>query len=89
MTTEGAIDILRNAILVAAQLAGPPLLVALFVGVVIGILQTIMQVNEQSITFAFKLLAVCIVLAAMGSHLLTTSVEYTRRTIGSISDITR
>jgi flagellar biosynthetic protein FliQ len=89
MTTEGAIDILRNAILIAAQLAGPPLLVALVVGVVIGVLQTIMQVNEQSITFVFKILAIGVVLAAMGSHLLSTSVEYTRRTIGSISDITR
>jgi flagellar biosynthesis protein FliQ len=89
MTTEGAIDILRNAILIAAQLAGPPLLLALVVGVVIGVLQTIMQVNEQSITFVFKLLAISIVLAAMGSHMLTASVDYTRRTIGSISDITR
>ncbi len=89
MTSEGAIDILRNALWVAAQLAGPPIAAALIVGLVIGILQTVMQINEQSIGFVFKLLAVCLAFAAVGSHLLSSSVEYTRRTIGSISEIVR
>lgn len=89
MTSEGAIDILRNAILFAAQLAGPPIAAALFVGVVIGLLQSIMQVTEQSITFVFKLLAICLAFAAVGSHLLTSSVDYMRRTIGSIADVAR
>jgi flagellar biosynthetic protein FliQ len=89
MTTEGAMDAMRNALLIVAQLAGPPLLAALVVGLVIGILQTIMQVTEASISFVFKLLAVCAVFTALGSHILTSGVEYTRRTIGSISEIVR
>ena len=89
MTTEGAVDLIRNALWIAAQLAGPPMLAALLVGLVIGVLQTILQVNEQSISFVFKLIAVCIAFAVGGSHLLASSVEYTRRTIGSISEVVR
>lgn len=89
MTTEGAIDLIRSAIWLVATLAGPPMLAALVVGLAVGILQTIMQVQEQSIAFVFKLVAVCVAFAVMGSRLMTSSIEYTRRTIGAISEVVR
>jgi flagellar biosynthesis protein FliQ len=89
MTIDGALELLRNAMLMAAELTGPALLTALLVGVVAGVLQTITQVNEASVSFVLKMLAVCVALAAVGSHMMARSVDYTRRTIGGIADVVR
>jgi flagellar biosynthesis protein FliQ len=89
MTVDGALELLRNAILIAAELAGPAMLTALLVGVFAGILQTITQVNEASVSFVLKMLAVALAFAVMGSHIMSRSVDYTRRTIGSIADVVK
>jgi flagellar biosynthetic protein FliQ len=89
MTVDGALELLRNAVLIAAELAGPAILTALLVGVLAGVLQTITQVNEASVSFVLKLLAVCVAFAAVGSHMMSRSVDYTRRTIGGIADVVR
>ena len=89
MTVDGALELLRNAMLIAAELAGPAIMVALLVGVFAGVLQTITQVNEASVSFVLKMLAVCVAFAAMGSHLMSRSVDYTRRTIGGIADVVK
>ncbi len=89
MTTDGAIDLLRNAMLIAAQVAGPVLLAALFVGLVVGVFQTATQVNEASVSFLTKLIAMGITVLALGSWTMRTLVEYTGRTIGSIADVVR
>jgi flagellar biosynthetic protein FliQ len=89
MTVDGALELMRNAMFIAAELAGPAILTALLVGVFAGVLQTITQVNEASVSFVLKMLAVCIAFAAMGSHLMSRSVDYTRRTIGGIADVVK
>ena len=89
MTVDGALELLQNALLIAAELAGPAILTALLVGVFAGVLQTITQVNEASVSFVLKLLAVCVAFAAVGSHMMSRSVDYTRRTIGGIADVVR
>jgi flagellar biosynthetic protein FliQ len=89
MTVDGALELLRNAIIVAAELSGPVILVALIVGIGIGVLQTVVQVNEASLSFVIKLLAVCLCIAVLGPRLLTRSVDYTRTTIGRISEVVR
>ena len=89
MTIDGAVELFRNAILIAAMLAGPALLVALLVGLVVGILQAATQVNEASISFVAKLVAVGATFAVLGSWSMQKLVDYTSRTISSISDVTR
>jgi flagellar biosynthesis protein FliQ len=89
LTIDGALELLRNAMLVAAELAGPAILTALLVGVFAGVLQTITQVNEASVSFVLKMLAVCVAFAAVGSHMMSRSVDYTRRTIGGIADVVK
>jgi flagellar biosynthesis protein FliQ len=89
MTVEGALELLQNAMLIAAELAGPAILTALLVGVFAGVMQTVTQVNEASVSFVLKLLAVCVAFAAVGSHMMSRSVDYTRRTIGGIADVVR
>jgi flagellar biosynthetic protein FliQ len=89
MTVDGALELLRNAILMAAELSGPVIIVALVVGIIMGVLQTVVQVNEASLSFVVKLLAVCLCIAVLGPRLLTRSVDYTRTTIGRIADVVK
>lgn len=89
MTTDGAIELILNALIAWMQVAGPMLLAALFFGVVTGILQAATQVNEASISFLTKLIAIGITMAAIGPWSARQIVEYTTRTISSISDVVR
>jgi len=89
MTTDGAIELIRNMLLVIAQVAGPALLSALVVGLLVGVLQTATQVNEASISFVTKLLGVTVALIAGGPYVLAKLIDYTRNTIGSITEIVR
>ncbi|HEX4335173.1 MAG TPA: flagellar biosynthetic protein FliQ [Polyangiaceae bacterium] len=89
MTSEGAIELIVNALLCWGKIAGPLLVAALVVGVVIGILQAATQVNEASVSFLTKLIAMGLTVLALGSWTMRTLVEYTGRTIGSIADVVK
>jgi flagellar biosynthesis protein FliQ len=89
MSSDGAIDLLRNAMLIAAQVAGPVLLAALVVGLMVGIFQTATQVNEASVSFLAKLIAVAVALVVLGPLMLTELVDYTRASIKAISGVVR
>ena len=51
MTTDGAVELFRNAFYVCCLIAGPALFAALIAGLVVGVLQAATQVNEASISF--------------------------------------
>lgn len=89
MTVDGAVELFTRAFIAAMKFAGPMLLVALAVGVVVGVLQAATQVNESSVSFGAKLLAVGLTFAVLGSWTLRQFVDYTSRTLASISDIAR
>lgn len=89
MTIDGAVELFKNAIFVAAMVAGPALMVALLMGLVVGVLQAATQVNEASISFVAKLIAVGATFAVLGSWSVQKLVDYTSRTIASISNVTR
>lgn len=89
MTTDGAIEIIVRALLVWGTVAGPLLLAALAVGVIVGVLQAATQINEASISFVAKLAAMGLTVLALGPWTMRTLVEYTGRTIASIADINR
>lgn len=58
MTAPEVLDIGRDAIWVLIQMCAPAMLVALIVGTVIGLLQALTQVQEATIVFVPKILAV-------------------------------
>lgn len=89
MTTDGAIELIQNAMLMTAKAAGPLLLVALIVGLIVGVLQAATQVNEASISFVSKLVAVGVMLIVLGSWTMRSLVDYTQRSISSISNVVR
>jgi flagellar biosynthetic protein FliQ len=89
MTIDGATELFVKALLVAAKVAGPALLVTLIVGLVIGVLQAATQVNEASISFVAKLVFVMATVVVLGSWSLRQLADYTTRTIGAISEVVR
>lgn len=77
MSPEVALTELRGGLVTILWVAGPILLVILVVGVVIGIVQAATQLNEPTIAFISKAVALTVVLFAGGSMLLAHLVEYT------------
>jgi flagellar biosynthetic protein FliQ len=81
MSPEEAIDISRQAMLIALLVAGPVLLAGMIVGLVIGLLQALTQIQEQTVAFVPKLVAMVAVLALTLPWVLTKLVEYSTELI--------
>ena len=69
--------LLRDGMLVLLKLGGPPLLVALMVGLLIALLQAVTQINEATLAFLPKALALCLALVLLGPFMLSTLSGYT------------
>ena len=69
--------LLREAMLVVLKMSGPPLAVALAVGLVMSLVQAVTQINEQTLTFVPKLLAIGGVLLVLGGFMMTTLRDFT------------
>jgi flagellar biosynthetic protein FliQ len=66
VTTGQIGSLLQQLLVLAALLAAPPLLAGLVVGVIIGIIQSATQIQETSLTFVPKLVAVGVSLVVSG-----------------------
>lgn len=62
MNAVDAIEIARAALMLVLTIAGPMLIAALIVGVAIGLLQALTQVQEMTLTFVPKILVLGLVL---------------------------
>ncbi|MBQ1802621.1 MAG: flagellar biosynthesis protein FliQ [Lachnobacterium sp.] len=71
MITEGVIlDIARDAIFTIIMVSAPLLLVSLIVGLIISIFQTVTSIQEQTLTFVPKVIAVFVTMLICGSWIL-------------------
>lgn len=77
MTPETVIDLGREALTVTVMLAAPLLLAALITGLVVGLFQAATQIQEQTLSFIPKLLAMVIALLATGPWLLQVITDFT------------
>jgi flagellar biosynthetic protein FliQ len=84
MTDLDLANVLREGMLVMLKLSGPPLLVALVIGLVISIIQAITQIHEATLAFVPKALAIGVALLLMGPFMLATLSGYTRMLIDRI-----
>jgi flagellar biosynthetic protein FliQ len=87
MTPESVMTIGQQAIQVSLLLGAPLLLVALVVGLVISIFQAATQINEATLSFIPKLLAVCATLVIAGPWMLAQMLDYMRGLFGSIPQL--
>jgi len=84
VTPDTIMTIGTRALEIALVLAAPLLLAALITGVVIGAFQAATSINEMTLSFIPKLLAIALTLAAAGPWMLKTLVGYTHELIVSI-----
>lgn len=84
MTSQQVIDIGTRALIMCAKVAGPFLVVVLAVGVVIGLLQSITQLQEQTLTFVPKLVGAGIVIAVSGNWMLQSLVTFSNELMAGI-----
>lgn len=76
MTLELAVDLLANLLQTALMLAVPILGTALVVGVVVSLVQSITSLQEQTLTFVPKLVAVSLALMVSANFILRTLTEF-------------
>lgn len=79
MSVDNVIDIARGATIITLQLALPLLLFGLVVGVIVSILQAVTSIQEMTLTFVPKILAVILALVIFGPWMLQSIVAYTSR----------
>ena len=84
MTPETVIAIGEHALVITSIVAAPLLLSALVSGVVIGMLQAATQINEMTLSFIPKLLALVATIFVTGHWMLQTLIDYTRSLFESI-----
>ena len=77
MTIGLIVSILQGGIIQVLKCALPVLLVALVVGLIIAILQAVTSIQEQTLTFVPKILAILAVLALLGSFSVASMRDYT------------
>ena len=76
MNGDVLVNLLREMLEISTVLILPPLLTALVVGLVIGLLQAITSIQEQTLTFVPKILAVVACLIVAGHYMLQMLVDY-------------
>jgi flagellar biosynthetic protein FliQ len=76
MTEQFAIDVAQKAFITALQIAGPLLACSLAVGMLVSIFQAVTSINEQTLSFVPKILAVAGALVVLGPWMATTLVSY-------------
>ena len=67
MSAEQVMEIMKEAMLVAFEIAGPLLIISIEVGLLVAIFQAATQIHEQTLTFVPKLIVIALVLLALGS----------------------
>jgi flagellar biosynthetic protein FliQ len=87
MTPDTVMTIGQHALELTMLLAAPLLLVTLAVGLLIGIFQAATQINEMTLSFIPKLLAMATALLVAGPWMLNQLIGYTRQLISSIPSL--
>jgi flagellar biosynthetic protein FliQ len=77
MTELFALEVGRNALMLTVMLAAPMMLAGLVVGLLVSVFQALTQINEQTLTFVPKILAIFGTLLVTGPWLLSSLLSYT------------
>ncbi len=87
MTPTAVIEIGRNALELTLMISAPLFIAALVTGLVISIFQAATQINESTLSFVPKLIAIFITLIFAGPWMITMMTDYMRRLYESIPGI--
>jgi flagellar biosynthetic protein FliQ len=87
VTPEEVMSQGQQALQLALMIGAPMLLVALAIGLLVGMFQAATQINEATLSFIPKVIAMAAVLVFMGPWMLRLLTEFTRRLIESIPSL--
>ncbi len=85
MSVEFVIDVCRKAVQTSLLMAGPMLLAGMIVGLIVSVFQATTQINEQTLTFIPKIVAVFLTLLIMAPWLIHTITSFSRGIFSSIA----
>ncbi|OBR94964.1 flagellar biosynthetic protein FliQ [Clostridium ragsdalei P11] len=89
MSENMVISIIKDAVQTGLMVGAPILIVSVVVGLIISIFQATTQIQEQTLTFVPKLIAVAVIGLISGSWMLQQIVAFTERIFTYISHITQ
>ncbi|WP_018078481.1 flagellar biosynthesis protein FliQ [Thiobacillus denitrificans] len=87
MTPESVMTIGRTALEMTILVAAPVLLVTLVVGLIVSVFQAATQINDPSLSFIPKVIAVLVTFAIAGPWMLTVMTDYMRRVLTGLPGI--
>jgi len=87
MSPETVMSIGSRALEITLMLAAPLLIVALVTGLIVGAFQAATQINEQTLSFIPKLLAMALAVVVAGPWMLKVLIGYTRELFESIPSL--
>jgi flagellar biosynthetic protein FliQ len=84
LTQTEIITIMQDAIYTVIKVSAPVLIVGMAVGLIVSIFQATTQINEQTLAFVPKIIAILLALLIFGGYMLTSLTEFTQRLFGYI-----
>lgn len=84
MTDNDVMQLAVQAMILGTKLAGPILIVSLVMGFLISLIQSVTQVQEMTLTFVPKLIAVGLILLFFGNWMMHEAVTFTEGLITNI-----
>ena len=79
ITQDAVLDIMKDAVFTIIIVSAPLLLISLCVGLLISIFQTVTSIQEQTLTFVPKILAVFLVMVLCGSWMINMMLDFLNR----------
>jgi flagellar biosynthetic protein FliQ len=89
MAEDAIVRLTREALLLVLVVSGPPVLVSLLTGLVVSLFQATTQIQEQTLTFVPKLLAVFATLAIAGPWIGSQLVRFTEALFAAFPEVLR
>ncbi len=84
MEQAQVITVMQDGVMTIITVSAPILIVAMVVGLIISIFQATTQINEQTLAFVPKIVAILIVLLVFGGMMLTNLTDFTHRMYGYV-----
>lgn len=82
-----ALDLMRSAFMTTIKASAPILIIAMVVGLIISILQATTQVQEQTLTFVPKMIAVLFSLILLGAFMMNTLMAFMNQSFDIINKL--
>ncbi|MEO2030744.1 MAG: flagellar biosynthetic protein FliQ [Planctomycetaceae bacterium] len=89
MNTLEVVDVGRDLLITTMWLAGPAVLASLLVGLAVSLMQTLTSIQEQTLSFAPRIVAVAVMLLLMLPWMLKVTTSFTMRMMGRMVEVTQ